>query len=273
MSESTEDGGINIVTFSDGKTVTVKNGSKGSQGEKGADGKTGTDGITPTIGDNGNWYLGETDTGKPSRGEDGAGMEIAGASVGQTVKISAVDSNGVPTAWEPVDMVSGGGIGQFRHIRKVTIPEDITTDTSGVNFLARDNGGYYFGFDTDENGDAFELTELLIFSEAGGVGAFQTFNINIETAIPGYYQVSFQTQLEVGKSGKKVFSMSHSFLSADGVSYAYGATFGGGSSNNVTALSKANIGRATSIKKISAGALNNRDNGFISGSYFDFWGR
>lgn len=29
------------------------------------------DGITPTIGDNGNWYLGRTDTGKPSRGEKG----------------------------------------------------------------------------------------------------------------------------------------------------------------------------------------------------------
>lgn len=26
----------------------------------------------PTIGDNGNWYLGGTDTGKPSRGADGA---------------------------------------------------------------------------------------------------------------------------------------------------------------------------------------------------------
>ena len=28
-------------------------------------------GITPTIGDNGNWFLGATDTGKPSRGEKG----------------------------------------------------------------------------------------------------------------------------------------------------------------------------------------------------------
>ena len=34
-------------------------------------GKDGADGITPTIGDNGNWYLGDTDTGKPSRGEPG----------------------------------------------------------------------------------------------------------------------------------------------------------------------------------------------------------
>ena len=31
----------------------------------------GKDGITPTIGKNGNWYLGSTDTGKPSRGADG----------------------------------------------------------------------------------------------------------------------------------------------------------------------------------------------------------
>ena len=31
----------------------------------------GADGITPTIGDNGNWYLGNTDTNKPSRGEKG----------------------------------------------------------------------------------------------------------------------------------------------------------------------------------------------------------
>ena len=29
------------------------------------------DGITPTIGENGNWYLGDTDTNKPSRGEKG----------------------------------------------------------------------------------------------------------------------------------------------------------------------------------------------------------
>ena len=35
------------------------------------DGATGHDGITPTIGENGNWYLGDTDTGKPSRGATG----------------------------------------------------------------------------------------------------------------------------------------------------------------------------------------------------------
>ena len=42
------------------------------EGTKGDPGAPGKDGITPTIGDNGNWYLGTTDTGKPSRGATGA---------------------------------------------------------------------------------------------------------------------------------------------------------------------------------------------------------
>ena len=51
----------------DGTAIaTVEDGADGAPGSRGADG------ITPTIGSNGNWYLGDTDTGKPSRGEDGA---------------------------------------------------------------------------------------------------------------------------------------------------------------------------------------------------------
>ena len=62
-------------------------GPQGPQGEPGADGKDGeqgpagapgADGTTPTIGPNGNWYLGEIDTGKPSRGEQGPQGENGG---------------------------------------------------------------------------------------------------------------------------------------------------------------------------------------------------
>jgi len=44
----------------------------GPPGRDGRDGTNGTDGITPTIGANGNWWIGETDTGVPARGQDGA---------------------------------------------------------------------------------------------------------------------------------------------------------------------------------------------------------
>lgn len=37
----------------------------------GEDDSIGVGGVTPHIGANGNWYIGETDTGKPSRGSDG----------------------------------------------------------------------------------------------------------------------------------------------------------------------------------------------------------
>ncbi len=164
------------------------------EGGGGAPGPAGKDGITPTIGANGNWYLGETDTQKPSRGEKGAdgaagkdgsdgyspeatvtpinggakiiikdkngttsanvmngaqgpkgaagpkgeqgtkgdpgpqgetgpqgpkgdkgdpgatdvSLGITGATPGQIAKITAVDTDGKPTAWTPVEMAGGG---------------------------------------------------------------------------------------------------------------------------------------------------------------------
>lgn len=49
VSESTNDGGSNVVTFSDGKTFTIKNGSKGSTGETGPQGPAGKDGSDATV--------------------------------------------------------------------------------------------------------------------------------------------------------------------------------------------------------------------------------
>ena len=46
-------------------------GAQGPKGDTGAQGPQGPAGTTPTIGSNGNWYLGSSDTGKPSRGATG----------------------------------------------------------------------------------------------------------------------------------------------------------------------------------------------------------
>lgn len=46
---STADGGSNVYTFSDGSTITVKNGSKGSVGEKGDKGDPGTNATTTAV--------------------------------------------------------------------------------------------------------------------------------------------------------------------------------------------------------------------------------
>lgn len=83
-------------------------GEKGDKGDPGAQGIRGEKGDTGPAGEKG-------DTGpagpKGADGKDGAGMDITGAKVGQIAKITAVDSAGKPTAWEPVNMPSGGGVG------------------------------------------------------------------------------------------------------------------------------------------------------------------
>ena len=59
QSATIDNSGHLILTLTDGTTLDA-GVAKGS------------DGVTPHIGDNGNWYLGSTDTGKPSRGATGA---------------------------------------------------------------------------------------------------------------------------------------------------------------------------------------------------------
>ena len=65
-------GTTTTITIKDKSGTTTASVKDGANGKDGAAGSPGANGITPTIGTNGNWYLGETDTGKPSRGATGA---------------------------------------------------------------------------------------------------------------------------------------------------------------------------------------------------------
>lgn len=149
----------------------------------GGSGEPGKDGITPHIGANGNWFIGETDTGVKAQGEDGndyvltdvdkqeiaeqaaelvevpeggGGIDVSGATVGQTVKIAAVDGNGVPTAWEATDFPesSGGGEKPWRLINTITFPSDEASAT----------GTWHITEDAD--GNPFELDEVLLDFDA-----------------------------------------------------------------------------------------------------------
>ena len=70
---------------------------------------------------------------KPAGGVD---MGITGATVGQIAKITAVDASGVPTAWSPVDMPSGGGGETWEAINTITLSDAVNTVT-----INKDSGG------------------------------------------------------------------------------------------------------------------------------------
>ncbi len=54
-----------------GSATTGSQGEKGDAGEKGEKGDTGEAGLTPYIGENGNWWLGNVDTGVAAKGAAG----------------------------------------------------------------------------------------------------------------------------------------------------------------------------------------------------------
>ena len=62
-------------------------------------------------------------------------LNVTGATVGQTIKVKAVDADGKPTAWEAVDMAAGGA----EVWEKVC---EVTT-TENVSFIYQPFGGYY----------------------------------------------------------------------------------------------------------------------------------
>ena len=64
-----ESGVVDLYHGQDG--ADGKDGENGKDGADGEDGQDGEDGITPHIGANGNWFVGETDTGVKAQGEDG----------------------------------------------------------------------------------------------------------------------------------------------------------------------------------------------------------
>ena len=163
-------------------------GAAGASGKDGSPGADGKDGITPAIGENGNWYLGSSDTGKPSRGADGAvpdiqigtvttlpagsdatasmggtaenpllnlgipkgadgqgggsggtdiSLGLTSATVGQTIKVKAVDTDGKPTAWEAVE--SGE---KWEKIAEIIIPDD--AEESNALTIDKDINGQPF---------------------------------------------------------------------------------------------------------------------------------
>ena len=163
-------------------------GATGAPGKDGAPGADGKDGITPAIGENGNWYLGSSDTGKPSRGADGAvpdiqigtvttlpagsdatasmggtaenpllnlgiprgadgqgggsggtdiSLGLTSATVGQTIKVKAVDTDGKPTAWEAAEAGE-----KWEKIAEIIIPDD--AEESNALTINKDLNGQPF---------------------------------------------------------------------------------------------------------------------------------
>lgn len=173
------------------KGVDYFDGQDGKDGTNGKDGSDGADGETPYIGANGNWFIGETDTGVPATP---AAFEVTdAATVGQTIQVAAVDANGKPTAWSPVDFPSGTKTPRLLH--KIVFEED---EELGLK--------YYF-FSQDSAGNPLNLEAVFVamksvnHSTASGAGEVRLY-INVpeeDTAILHDYALTAGVSGLIGK--------------------------------------------------------------------------
>lgn len=200
-------------------------------------------------------------------GGGGSGSDISlgltGATVGQIAKITAVDDTGKPTAWEPVDMPSGGGNErEWVKIGELTTAEDTTKPM-------------YIEFTKDVNGDLLSLKGVLVIGRAlfSDTKTHMCALICNDTLGSNANYLMYAPVLRNGQP----FTIYSEFLRVDGVNSVAFIAFNSG---NV----KQNGGCGNTLNTWSPSAVSNMqfpmrgiklsifDSGLLAGSKFEFWG-
>ena len=189
-------------------------------------------------------------------------LGISGATVGQTVKIKAVDENGVPTEWEAVDMPSGGER-EWIKIGEVTTAEDATDS-------------FYVKFTKDINGNSLSLKGVIII----GTPLFSDTNTHQCSLkcndLPYGSSVNFFLYRSILRN-KQTFTIYSEFLRGDGVnSVVVTVSNSGNVKQNGGAESSINTWSPSKkeflqfpMRGIDFGVM---DSGLLAGSKFEFWG-
>lgn len=131
-----------VITLSDGTLLELGNikgaqgekGDKGDKGETGAAGKDGADGLTPYIGENGNWWIGSTDTGVLASSANENPQELDfyllddgtyAVGVGNAQFLSNVE---IPSTYKgrAVTAIAENGFKEAKN-KSITIPDSVTT--------------------------------------------------------------------------------------------------------------------------------------------------
>ena len=291
--------------------VTLPAGPQGNPGytpQKGIDyfdGQPGTDGTTPHIGDNGNWWIGETDTGVSAAGSggtvtDNGWTKLGDITVSDSYEFSMLSATGGVITIDPnsehYDYLTSG------NRRYVLIPINVTTkeqQSTGIIKVNDATAGTFDIYNRDniaQQSASYDVTKYkLVVDNVGSVVMenvpdYDNYKMRMTTPVLSthglrtYFSssmtaVSSHTPSSVGITGGAIIEiLALRFPYDDNYYYrkmelSYGKTYGGGSNNGMQSFEIYNAGRGINKPpangQVSFGVSNMI---FVNGTRFELWG-
>lgn len=282
VTESTVDGGSNVVTFSDGKTLTVKNGTQGSKGDPGEQGPQGDPGLNGKSAYEYAREGGYTGTEEEFNQKLAADLQLdatlkdntKAAPAGLVGELKGDLSDKLPKSpvnWEQWTAEESAAARErmnaqekYRHIATLSVDEE---------------GIVCVGIDTDENGNTFNLQDICIYAYlakntyacicAVGLNTKSTTinGSNNIIKIPG--NLSNECALEININ-KRTFWRASIISSVGAVNENIAITTG----YSIVSHRGASAVRANEWDRVSSLSIAcDAENGFGIGTKFDIWGR
>lgn len=156
-----------------------------------------------------------------------------------------------------------GGSAKFRLLRSVTIPEDVTTDTSDIEWVVNDdNAVTSFNVSTDSDGNTFATREILIIGNFG-VGSNNYYGVADQNGRTGYANLFCNRDAFGTSLGKKVIHIQ--CVATIAFSTMYGNDNYSGNDNALHVYRK-----DEDVTKLKIGGFNN-SGGWLVGSTFDIY--
>ena len=149
----------------DGKDgINGKDGADGKDGTNGQNGSDGADGNTPFIGENGNWWIGETDTGVKAAGTDGTdGVDGTDGEKGDKGDKGAKGDKG--------DAGQNGSCTEYFHAKASVGTALLQNHSARIGFTEKINRGGLISASPDEITLKKGHTYNIIISGSLGVGS------------------------------------------------------------------------------------------------------
>lgn len=166
---------------------------------------------------------------------------------------------------------------KWKLLRSITIPTPLPadgTDENGITWANKSSGGVHFAFSTDKDGNAFDVTEVIVKANSGCTYSTNT-EIHIYPSATPVADVSGGLGFDCNKTNGKVEGWSYGFIA--GITwFVMGTQNKGGGNNPFYGPRSPRTLPAQSFTSMcfSIGQFNGlQDCGFESGSTFDIYGR